>query len=273
MLPKLDKFKHGKTQSMTSRSQGNFRLHRTASTIPKNMKIKRPTKSRSKTQTQFQIEDFYLTKLGVNLNKTSRNFQSHKASHLGSLIHNQSVARGSQTEMNKSEMKSVSTNIFTNYGVSHQKYGSLITQEPSEQKPSYGEYVNTMPSEIRLLFHKSVNMKNIFKDFDRAYYCLEEVKERVKCYKVELGVIMEHNVINLKRIIDRMLLNASRIINDHKQTNDQITKKNLKEMESVVKEKEFFQRRNKQLDQLLDMYKCERDYLEHHMISLKNEIQ
>lgn len=88
-------------------------------------------------------------------------------------------------------------------------------------------------------------MKNIFKDFDRAYYCLEEVKERVKCYKIDLGVIMEHNVINLKKIIDRMLLNAARIINDHKQTNDQITKKNLKEMESVVKEKEFFQRRNK----------------------------
>jgi hypothetical protein len=148
-------------------------------------------------------------------------------------------------EANKSDIKSVSTNIFTNQHASNHRPFAQNGQEEAEQKPSYGEYVNTMPSEIRLLFYKSVNMKDIFKDFDRAYYCLEEVKERVKCYKIELGVIMEHNVINLKKIIDRMLLNASRIINDHRETNDQITKKNQKEMENVAKEKEFFERRNK----------------------------
>lgn len=63
-------------------------------------------------------------------------------------------------------------------------------------------------------------MKNIFKDFDKVYYCLEEVKERVKCYKIDLGVIMENSVVNLKKIIDRMLLAAARIINDHRETND-----------------------------------------------------
>ena len=237
-------------------------------TFERSKKRKRSNRKQNRSQnnvsTAYQIEDFYLTKLGINLNKTSKRFENTKKSCLGSIISKQ---LDNMNSYNKSILNhSQSTNIFA-------KSTFTLPLDDKDCQPSYGEYVNTMPSEIRLLFHKSANMKNIFKDFDRAYYCLEEVKERVKCYKVELGVVMEKNVINLKKIIDRMLLNASRIINDHKQTNDKITRKNLKEMETVVEEKEFFQRRNKELDQLLDMYKCEREYLEHHMKSLNKEIE
>lgn len=265
MLPQLEKndLKSSRKRK-TTMTNNSISLKNLTKNLQKNSSISGKkllyAKKLSKKQ-PFQIEDFYLTKLGINLTKTSRKFQNVKKSHLGSLIKNSSTIHQNKSKSNHT----ASTNIFAK--------SSITIPAEIDCKPSYGEYVNTMPSEIRLLFHKSINMKNLFKDFDMAYYCLEEVKERVKCYKIELGVIMEKNVVSLKKIIDKMLINASRIINDHKDTNDQITKKNLKEMETVVEEKDFFQRRCKQLDQLLDMYKCERDYLEHQLTALKNEVE
>lgn len=209
-----------------------------------------------KTESTFQIDDFYLTKINTNLAKTSRTFEKTKRNHIENLVKvkNQSVLNNS-----------LSTNIFVRSTV------SIPVDE--DCRPSYGEYASTMPNEIRMLFHKSVNMKNIFKDFDKAYFCLEEIKERVKCYKIDLGVIMEQNVVNLKRIVDRMLTTASRIIHDHKETNDNILKKNLKEVEKIVDEKNHFESKSKQTDQLMQMYKCERDYMEHSVQCLEKELE
>lgn len=200
-----------------------------------------------------------MTKLGLNLSKTNRTFERSKKDCIENIL---------RTKNQSTFHQATTTPNF--YGT--QQPSGPQDSEVKECCPSYGEYLNTMPSEIRKLFHKSVNMKNIFKDFDKAYFCLEEIKERVKCYKIDLGIIMESNVVNLKKIIDRMLLNASRIINDHKESNNDVFNKNMQKIKNVIDERNHFELKSKQTDQLLQMFKCERDYMEHSLKSLQNEL-
>ena len=57
---------------------------------------------------------------------------------------------------------------------------------------------------------------------------MEEIAERVKCYKSELGILLSTNIKTMKELFDSFMNIGLSIIKYHKMTNDKIFKQSLK---------------------------------------------
>lgn len=115
-------------------------------------------------------------------------------------------------------------------------------------------------------------MDSLFKALDRCFYCLQEINERVGCYKVSLGGIMREGLEGLKKGIDGLLLGSLRMIEEHRLTNDQIMEKNLEAVNRVLEEKKFYEQRTKELLLYCEVLKEQKDYFKKNLDASKLEL-
>ena len=166
----------------------------------------------NKVKSGFSISDFYLTNIEKKMNNTGSNFFSknlhsnntasrtnnnsrdnlrnlhaktssyfykeNKDDKKNNLFRKQNVA---QIYFKQSLGKSQSVNNFD----SAESINPHIFDESAPLKPSYGNYIQTLPVELRKVYGESKPMKKLFEDFDISYGIFEEICTRVKIYKSE----------------------------------------------------------------------------------------
>jgi hypothetical protein len=150
---------------------------------------------------------------------------------------------------------------------------SMGIQLTQASHPSYGNYVDTLPIEMRTILNESSMMGRLFKNFDTSFYCLEQIKERVKCYKVGLGTLMEELLGSVKAIVDKILVSTLKTIEEHKQTNDKMMEKNLEAVNSILEEKRFYEQRTKQLLLYCEVLKEQKEYFAKNLEATKSHVE
>ena len=61
---------------------------------------------------------------------------------------------------------------------------------------------------MRQVYGESKPMKKLFDNFDVCYYCMEEIGERIKCYRSDLGNLLLVNLRHMKELFDNSLING-----------------------------------------------------------------
>ena len=226
--------------------------------------------SAQNSQSNFAINDFYLTNIEKKINQSSKSFGKLRKACLQQVIQN-----SSKTTFHPSKIYSGSTNNLFNDQSTHpnpnahpmpkganlrhiksksefvrdipksqatpppsylpttkdsSKLGNLTNRYFDKEiaHPSYGNYMSTLTTEQKKVYGESKPMRNLFKDFDLSYFCMEEIAERVKCYKSELGILLSTNIKTMKELFDSFMNIGLSIIKYHKMTNDKIFKQSLK---------------------------------------------
>ena len=111
----------------------------------------------------FHIEDFYLSSITKELGAASKRFDKIKTQCLDSIV------KQSQKSMSTA-IPSTNSDPFTN---------NLLLQTATHSGvdclPSYGNFIDTIPRDVKANFKNSTEMEKHLKNFDHAFYCLEEV--------------------------------------------------------------------------------------------------
>ena len=102
---------------------------------------------------------------------------------------------------------------------------------------------------------------------------MKKITERVKCYKVGLGLLMEQNVKSIKLIMDKLLLNSLKIVEEHKLTNDKIMKKNTEAVNDILEDKNFYERKTKELLQYCELLKEQKEFMANNLDAIKLEVE
>ena len=84
-------------------------------------------------------------------------------------------------------------------------------------------------------------------EFDVANYCIEEVNERVRCYRFELGSVLEKVSLNTQKIFERLLEQTLRLnLETNKRYENQI-QSNLNTIDRLEKEKRILENDSRDL--------------------------
>jgi len=213
----------------------------------------------------LQTEDFYLSTLSTQLGASARRFEKVKSQCMDNLL------------------RQTPRTLTTVQGSEHYS-GNLLTMQAlnseEDKVPSYGHYAETMPSDVKAFLRESAAMEKIFKSFDNCYYCLEEVitiltqiKDRVKCYKVSLGGLFEQCLTSLKSTVDKILVASLKLVEEHKSTTDRMMDKDKEAVNKVMEEKQFYERRTKELLLYCEVLKEQKEFYQKNLESAKIEVK
>ena len=134
------------------------------------------------------------------------------------------------------------------------------------------KYFDNLPASLRVYYIDKKDYLKLFDDADVAIYCLEEITDRVKCYRCELGTTLEKLELSFKKIIEKILDLNIKYMNDRDQTYEKRMKENLEGLKKFNIEKLKLEEKNKQYKTLLNVQDSEVKIYQINMKSMENEI-
>ena len=105
------------------------------------------------------------------------------------------------------------------------------------------------------------------------YYCIEEITERVQCYRVDLGLYLNKTIKNLKNIFDKLIIACMDRVEFHKHTTDLMYKESVKSMDELRQSNKILELHKQDIMKLYECQRSESEFFCEMNEASKNEIE
>ena len=137
---------------------------------------------------------------------------------------------------------------------------------------SHQKFFETLPNVLKEFYQNKRDFVRSFEDFDKATYCIDEVSDRVKCYRFELGSMIERVGGTFRKILEKVLESALRLHNDSRQKKDKELKENSLIITKLELERKELEDKNKYLRSLYSFQETEYKICKINLDALQNEV-
>jgi len=171
------------------------------------------------------------------------------------------------------ESPSVKTATYEN-----RKFRSPLKQVSSElAQITYGQgpkqkFYEALSTSYKEIYTDKKEFMKIFDDVDVAMFCLEEVVERLKCYRFELGSLVDKVGFSFKKIMEKILELTMKISSEKDLIHEKKMEENFNGIKALENEKRALEEKNKQYKNLSDVTESEANIYKFNVKSLQNEV-
>jgi hypothetical protein len=166
--------------------------------------------------------------------------------------------------------------------ISFQKQSVETKLQNAMQKAKYSSasktsdkssFIHGLSHSIKKFFLEKPKYKSLFSELDVAFNIIKEVSQRVKCYRVELGCLMENSINIVNNLLLRLLNLVTITINEHHNMNQNILGENLKTLKELETKTQLLSEKNNYYKQALTIKESETEIYRAKIDFLKDETE
>lgn len=133
-------------------------------------------------------------------------------------------------------------------------------------------FLQSLNSNMREFYGQRKDFVRIIEDYEKMNFCLESIREKVMCYRCELGNLIKKVEEGFKKIIQATLEETMNLYSDCRKNSEKQSQEQLGMIDKLEKEKKELELKNRNLKNLFNFQESEYKICKINADAMQNEL-